>query len=169
MSSRASRRAVPTQRPRRAGAVRGRVRRGGKARSVGNQAPRPGGGAGQRASVGHYAGADRAPREEGSARQPELSRSGMTVPSRHKWGGGPRGTKKEAARRRPLQNIKLPVRSGHRARRAILSTMERGVAKPRKTDEHHRPSRGLRHTAGLRHRWARHVELECVRGRACGK
>jgi hypothetical protein len=39
MSSQTSRRAVSAQCPHRAGAVRGRVRRGGKARSVGKEAP----------------------------------------------------------------------------------------------------------------------------------
>ena len=70
--------------------------------------------------------------------------------------------KRKAAQRRPLQSSKLSVRSGHHARRAILSTMERRVAEPRKTDKHHCPSRRLRYPA-------RHVELEGVLGRGCGK
>jgi hypothetical protein len=140
-----------------------------KLRSVGKEAPRPGGGAAQRASVVTTRARIARQGEEGDARQPELSRCWHDDAKPAQMGRRLAERKRKAARRRPLQNIKLSVRSGHHARRAILSTMERRVAKPRKTDEHHRPSRRLRHTAGLRYRWPRHVELERVRGGACGK
>ena len=98
----------------------------------------------------------------------QLSRHGITTLTGRN-GEVDLGTQKKGRPTAASPNRKLSVRSGHHTRRVILSTMECRVAKPRKTDEHHRPSRRLRHTAGLRHRWPRHVELECVRGGACGK
>ena len=146
-----------------------RVEQALRAAGFGKEAPRPGGGAGQLAS----AVTSRAQIARQGEEETHVSLNYRAVAEGRQAGTNGEADraerKREAARRRPLQNIKLSMRSGHRVRRAILSTMERRVAEPRKTDEHHRPSRGLRHTAGLRRRWPRHVELERVRGRACGK
>jgi hypothetical protein len=66
----------------------------------------------------HHTGADRAPRGGGNARQPELSRCGRTAPSRHKWGGGPRGTQKRGRPKAasPEYQVVSEIRPSHAAR-----------------------------------------------------
>ena len=79
----------------------------------------------------HHAGADRAPRGGRKRTSAELSRCGMTTPSRHKWGGGSRNAKRKAAPKAAFRCRTEKALDGEQSPIGLAST-DGGVAESHK-------------------------------------